>query len=151
MVFYLFVLKQQAQSSEVESVSADDWLATDETLKQDAFFKRDHAKYAIIPPESIVKKTVDALTSKGHVVKLFDDEADALVYLKTLLTRDKTISFGGSTTLKQIGFLDYVKTRSEIKNFKAESLMFQQRGDAANSIKALIDGSLADYFFSSVG
>lgn len=145
-----FVVNQTQGGDTDELVSADDWLRTDETLKQDAFFKRDHAKYAVVPPESVVKKTVDALLSKGHVVKLFEHEADAVDYLKSLLAKDKSISFGGSTTLKQIGFLDYVKTRADIKNYKAESLILQQRGDPGNSIKTLLEGSLADFFFSSV-
>jgi len=98
-----------------------------------------------------VQKAKKALTDKFHEVSVVKNGAEALDLLKIILGDHKSsISLGFSTTLEQIGFHDYLKSKeaADIKNYKGEAAAFEAKGDMAKAGESRILGLSADIFFT---
>jgi hypothetical protein len=60
-----------------------------------------------IPSPAILDKTVEALRKRGFSVAVLENKIQALQKLKDLLPAGGEVMTGSSTTLYQIGFMDY--------------------------------------------
>lgn len=123
---------------------------SDEYLKVDAKFAKYSEKFGKAADDAKLEATVKALEKKGHSVKVFSDEKEAVAFLNSLIPDGSSVSMGASTTLHQIGFIDSLKARdAKINNFKAKSAAAGAAGDMAASSKFLKEGATADVFLSS--
>jgi len=65
--------------------------------------------YDMIPSAEIIQKTADALRERGIEPILVANGAEALAKIKELIPAGASINNGSSTTLNQIGYIDYLK------------------------------------------
>jgi len=111
-----------------------------------------HLKYSKPVSEEMMHQTRDALLGKGYQCTIANDENEALNLLIQLPLRDSTIFCCASITLQQIGFIHYLKEHKDSckRNFKAESVAAQMRGDFGEAEELMRMGMSADYVFTSV-
>jgi len=114
----------------------------------------DAKKYQALASSTSVDTAVKALIAKGHLATSVKDSKEALALLKELVLKDKkkSISMGASTTLDELGFIDWLKTDDvkDIKNFKGEAAALDAQGKSAEAAAARAAGSIADIFFTGV-
>jgi len=127
------------------NASAKDLVAHDPQLKS-----FDLAKWQQPADDSSIDAAKKKLEEKKIKVTVCNTKADALKVLEAALPQGASVSFGGSVTLHELGFLDYVKTRSDLVNFRAQAMAAQGKGDHAAAGAARRAGMTADHFFASV-
>jgi hypothetical protein len=72
--------------------------------------KADTARWSRMPTEKELAETVDNLSSHGIKVVVVDNAAEALEKLKSLIPAGSEVMNGSSTTLNEIGYMDYLKS-----------------------------------------
>ena len=85
--------------------SASEWAKNDAQLVKDDAFKAVYTKYSAPVSQEALDKTVKALEEKKHVVKVVENEKEAVEYLASLIKDGSSLSMGTSLTLEQIGFI----------------------------------------------
>ena len=101
-----------------------------------------------IPDEKELKQTIDNIKSRGINVILVNSKSEALEKIKEFIPKGASIANGGSTTLEQIGFIDYLKEGSHgWKNLHEEVLGEKDNVKQADLRRRMVT---ADYFFGSV-
>jgi len=93
-----------------------------------------------------------SLIAKFHTCSVVKSGAEALEELKTILGDHKSsISLGYSTTLEQIGFHSFLKSKEcqDIKNYKGEAAAADAK-DRAKASELRVSGLSADIFFTGV-
>jgi len=108
------------------------------------------AKFNKTASDAVVEKTKSSLIQKQHRVTVVASKEEALKFLQTLIPQKASISLGGSITLEEIGFVNYIKTRVDLKNYRLEAFAAQEKGDWAGAAAKRQEGLSADYFVSSV-
>ncbi|KAI9020543.1 hypothetical protein DFJ74DRAFT_131663 [Hyaloraphidium curvatum] len=132
------------------SVSAADFSKSDEQLKADAAFQASLAKYSAVPSDDLIAKAKAALEAKKHHVHVVADGKAALEAIKGLIPAGSKIGMGYSTTLVQIGFIDFLKENPELyDNTKGKAVEAQSKGDWAGYAKYIAEGASAAFFLSS--
>lgn len=66
--------------------------------------------YKLVPSEEIINKTAAALKERGVEVLVVNNRAEALAKIKELIPKGESVNNGSSTTLNEIGFIDYLKS-----------------------------------------
>jgi len=107
-------------------------------------------KYSKPVSDDALAKAKAKLESLLHKVTIVDTAADAVKLLGSLVADGSSVSTGGSTTLQEIGFIDYLKGRTNVKNYRSIATDAMAKGDYAAAGTAGRQGMTADYFFSSV-
>jgi len=110
----------------------------------------DLAKYQQLATDATIEATKKALEEKKIKVTVCDTKEAANKVLQDSLPQGAKVSFGGSTTLHELGFLDYVKTRHDLVNYRAMALGAQAKNDWAAAAEARRLGLTADHFYASV-
>jgi len=126
----------------------------DDQLKADAAWNAIKSKHnSFLASDKVVDATRDALLERKHAVTVVNSPEEALKLLTTdkFLPNKASVAFGGSVTLEQIGFIDAVKTRTDLYNYRAEAMALMAKGDYPASGALRLEGTQkADFFFSSV-
>jgi len=137
-----------------EILSAKFLKSYDQKLMDDKKWAAVAPKYeAAIASDAAIEKTRAALTEKKYKVSVVDSPAAALALLTSAenLPQNASVAFGGSITLEEVGFINAVKARGDLKNYRAEAFAAMAKGDYPGSSKIRTDGmNNADYFYSSV-
>ena len=132
-------------------VSALDFMYADAILKADVELAKDRAIYSKLATAEQLAKVVAALKAKHHTVRVFNTGKEALDYLDGQIPDGSTVSWGFSTTLKQIGFLDALKKRNNtLTNWKGRAYEAAQEGNFALYGELLQQGYTAAFYLSSV-
>lgn len=75
----------------------------------------------------------ESTARKGFVVSVVDNAEQALSAASSLITEGASVSVGGSTTLTEIGLMDFLKspptTASKFRNIKGEAVAARVRLD----------------------
>jgi hypothetical protein len=130
--------------------SASDFIASDAELQKNAEFKKSHEKFGHLPSADVINTTVKSLEGKTHKVHVVDTEAAALDVIKGMIKDGSSVCNGYSTTLEQIGYVEWVKTiDSKITNYKGKSAAAQAAGDHALSAEMMSKGAVSDLWISS--
>ncbi len=103
--------------------------------------------YAKIPADDVIKKTIKNLQSRGITVFFVKTKKDALEKVKSMIPDGMTVMNGSSTTLEEIGFVDYLKEGQSWGNLHIPALMEKNE---KNKIRLMRESLLADYFLGSV-
>jgi len=104
--------------------------------------------YDKLPPKEIVKKTMEAVKSRGISVEFVNTKEDALKRLKELIPPGAEVMTGGSTTLEEIDFVDFLKSgKHPWKNLKEKILSEEDPSKREELRKRSIT---AEYFIGSV-
>lgn len=101
-----------------------------------------------LPSKEELEKTVENLESRGFNVDVVNDGSEALAELQALIPADATIMNGHSTTLEEIGFIDYlVEGDHEWHNLHDEIFATDDETEAETARRK---SQTADYFLGSV-
>ncbi|NOX14790.1 MAG: lactate utilization protein [Epsilonproteobacteria bacterium] len=84
------------------------------------------------------------LEKNGFSVYFAKDKTEALTIAKRFLEDVDSVGFGGSTTVVQIGLLDYVLEQKNIKTFN----QYEKGIDMQENIKRRREGMLADLYIT---
>nr|CAG8461305.1 2173_t:CDS:2 [Entrophospora candida]CAG8461997.1 1203_t:CDS:2 [Entrophospora candida] len=109
--------------------------------------KVDTNKYGKLATEETIAKTKGALETKGHQVTVLNTSEEAYEFLKKLIPANASVNNGHSTTLEEIGFIEYLKTAKEWVNIHAEILA--EKDFAKQSEIRRLKGYNVDYYLSS--
>ncbi len=101
-----------------------------------------------LPNKNIIDKAAIALISNGINVNTVKNGKEALEYIIKLIPPDALVMDGGSTTLKQIGFLDYLDDNfNKWKNLHKD---IYSENDEIKRLTLRRTAVTADYFLGSV-
>mmetsp|Transcript_14343 Transcript_14343/g.20008 ORF Transcript_14343/g.20008 Transcript_14343/m.20008 type:complete len:232 (-) Transcript_14343:36-731(-) len=125
------------------NTSASGLYASDPQLKNLAV-----DKYGKPASDEAVEKTKNALIAKQHHAFVVNSKQEALDKIKELIPKGASVHNASSTSLIEIGFVDYFKTQTEWNNIHAKILAEIDGAKQAELRRTL--GNTADYFLSSV-
>jgi len=97
--------------------------------------------------QSAVAAGLAALKAKGYNVIETSTKADALAALKTIAPNGASVYQGHSTSLEEVGYIDYLKHSNDHVNLMAAILAEPDMGKQSEMRRKAV---LADYFFTSV-
>eukprot|EP01091_Cochliopodium_minus_P020078 TRINITY_DN8656_c0_g2_i1.p1 TRINITY_DN8656_c0_g2~~TRINITY_DN8656_c0_g2_i1.p1 ORF type:complete len:241 (-),score=77.46 TRINITY_DN8656_c0_g2_i1:66-746(-) len=100
-----------------------------------------------IANENDIETTKKSLLEKKHKVDVVSSETEAVELLKKTIPNGASIYTAGSTTLSEIGFIDYLKGENPYVNLK--NAVFAER-DPQKQGELYRKGMGADYFISSI-
>ncbi|MEK7185853.1 MAG: lactate utilization protein [Patescibacteria group bacterium] len=101
-----------------------------------------------LPEKKVLDKTIAGLEEKGYEVFLVDNSGDALGKIKTLIPQGTSVMNGSSTTLKEIGFIDYLKSGKHGWDNLHEKILAEK--DPAKQKVLLSQAFTSDYYLGSV-
>ncbi|CAG8641142.1 5892_t:CDS:2 [Cetraspora pellucida] len=104
-------------------------------------------KYAAIASEASIQATKACLETKGHEVTILNTKEEAFKFLKNLIPKGCSINNGHSTTLEEIGFIEYLKSATEWENVHAQVLAETDMGKQHELRRT--KGNIVDYYLSS--
>lgn len=107
----------------------------------------DVSKYSQPASEESVATTKAALEAKGHEVSVLSNKEEAFEFLKKLIPSGASVNNGHSTTLEEIGFIEYLKTATEWNNVHGEILA--ETDMIKQSELRRTKGFTVDYYLSS--
>lgn len=103
--------------------------------------------YTKIASDSVIKKTVEALKERNIHAIVVDTKEEAMEEIKKLIPKGASVMNGSSTTLDEIGFVDYLKEGAHgWDNVHADIL---NEKDKAKQARLRKESVLADYFLGS--
>jgi len=103
----------------------------------------------IIPSDEVIKKTVTALKKRGFTVFLVENKADALEKTKELIPElNEEVMTGSSTTLYQIGFMDFYLSGEPNWNCLGPTVFNETDPETQQTLRR--KSETADYFIASV-
>ena len=98
--------------------------------------------------ENDINKTVESVKSRGINVILVDNKEEALEEIKKLIPKGSEVMNGSSTTLNEIGFMDYLKSGEHgWKNLHEEALKEKDMGKQMDFRRKAV---CAEYFLGSL-
>ena len=95
-----------------------------------------------------VETVKKALEGKKYIVNIVEDEKEALEQIKKSIPSGSSVYSAGSTTLAEVGLVDYLKGETPYNNIKAK-ILAEKDQQKIGSLYA--EAFTADYFLSSVG
>jgi L-lactate utilization protein LutC len=98
--------------------------------------------------EAVVKKTIEALKSRGVHVEFLNNKEDALKRLTEFIPPGVDVMTGGSTTLNEIGFVDLLKSGKHPWNNLKDKIVSEK--DPQKQAELRKKSVLANYFLGSV-
>jgi hypothetical protein len=101
-----------------------------------------------IPSDTTLTKTAEAIKARGITVITVPDKAAALANVRALIPKGAEVNNGSSTTLIEMGFVDYLKSGTHgWKNLHEEIL---KEKDSAKQGILRRKATSAEYFLGSV-
>ena len=101
-----------------------------------------------LPDGKSIETAAAAVEARGIAVEIVDTRADALERIKSIIPAGATVMTGASLTLKEIGFEDYLISKTHPwKNLKDDIVAEK---DPARQTALRRQAMLADYFLGSV-
>lgn len=95
-----------------------------------------------------IDKTTQALLANGFQTEVVENKSEALERIKELIPKDASIHNGASTTLQEIGYIDYLKSNThEWDNLHANILA---EADPEKQNKLRRESAFSDYYLGSV-
>ncbi len=110
--------------------------------------KNKKMSYDTMPEVSIIEKTANAINERGIEVFVVENSADALAKIKEFIPAGASVNNGSSTTLRQIGFVDYLKDRQHGWNNLHEAIVLEK--DPEKQISLRKEAVFSDYYLGSV-
>ena len=98
--------------------------------------------------EKTLEKTVHTLKERGIEVTIVNDRKEALEKVKELIPKGAEVMNGFSTTLEEIGFVEYLKSGKHGWNNLHESILAEK--DQQKQATLRTKSTLAEYYLGSV-
>lgn len=100
-----------------------------------------------LPSENQIATTIGNLEHRGINVLLVNDRTEALEKILELIPKNSEIMNGGSTTLEQIGYIDFLKKQKDYKNLHKKIL---NETDMQKQMELRRNATISEYFLGSV-
>ena len=105
-------------------------------------------KWSKIPNKKLIEETINSLREKGINVILVNNKEEALEKIKELIPAGSEIITGSSTTLDEMGFMDFLKSgKHKWKNLYEE---IKKESDSIKRAELRRKASASEYFLGSV-
>ena len=104
--------------------------------------------YTNIPSDEAIAKVVENLKERNIHAIVVDTKEEALEGIKKLIPKGSSVMNGSSTTLNEIGFVDYLKDGKHGWDNVHENILSEK--DKAKQARLRKESVLADYFLGSV-
>ncbi len=104
--------------------------------------------YETIPADETVAKTAAALAERNFNPIVVNTKEEALEKIKSLIPAGASVMNGSSTTLNQIGFVDYLRAGNTGWDNLHEAILAEK--DPAKQMELRKQSILAQYFLGSV-
>jgi len=105
-------------------------------------------QYDVLADKEVVQQTVEAMAKRNIEAFVVGSGAEALAKIKELIPAGASIMNGASTTLGQIGFVDYLKSGAHGWNNLHEAILAET--DPAKQAMLRKQAVLSDYYLGSV-
>eukprot|EP01122_Echinamoeba_exundans_P003672 TRINITY_DN1374_c0_g1_i2.p2 TRINITY_DN1374_c0_g1~~TRINITY_DN1374_c0_g1_i2.p2 ORF type:complete len:250 (+),score=79.75 TRINITY_DN1374_c0_g1_i2:45-752(+) len=127
--------------------SASHWFEADAQVKEGLASGKLDKSFAAVPADDAIARTKAAIEAKTWTCEVVADKAHALEAIKKFIPKGATVHNGASTTLREVGFVDYLKAGEHgWDNLHAKILAEQ---DPAKQTTLRRQASLAEYYLSS--
>jgi hypothetical protein len=103
--------------------------------------------YDMLAGDDVIATTTAALKARGVEATVVANKDEALAALKAMIPAGASINNGSSTTLQQIGFVDYIKGETPWNNLHGKALA---ESDPVAQKKLRHEALFADYYLGSV-
>lgn len=101
-----------------------------------------------VPNQKVIDATIKAMQERGFNAEFISDSQAALAKLKAFIPSGAEVVTGSSTTLNQIGFMDYLNSdQHDWKNLNAQ---IQSENDNEKRRELRRHANTAEYFVASV-
>lgn len=101
-----------------------------------------------LPDLDRIKKTMELLKDRGISPEYYDTRNQAMNRILELIPPKKKVMIGGSVTLKEIGFIDFLKNgKHQWKNIKDEMM---SEKNPVKQLELRRASTISDYFLGSV-
>ena len=104
--------------------------------------------YDKLSASAVVEATMKALTEHGFLPESVANGAEALARIKALIPAGVSVMNGSSTTLQEVGFVDYLKEGKHGWNNLHTAILAEK--DPAKQAALRMQSSLSDYYLGSV-
>lgn len=104
--------------------------------------------YEALPAAETVERTIAALSEHGVEAIVVNTGAEALAKMKELIPAGVSINNGSSTTLEEIGYINYLKEGMHGWNNLKDAIVAEQ--DPARQAELRKHSVLSDYYVGSV-
>jgi hypothetical protein len=104
--------------------------------------------YDTLPSEDVIARTVAALKERGVEAIVVNTGAEALAKMKELIPVGVSLNNGSSTTLKEVGFIDYLKEGTHGWNNLHDAILAEK--DPAKQSALRKQSVVSDYYAGSV-
>lgn len=104
--------------------------------------------YTKIPADEVIKEVAENIKARNITPIIVDTKEQALEEIKKLIPQGGSVMNGSSTTLQEIGFVDYLKTGEHGWNNVHEEIL--KESDPVEQSRLRKESVLADYFLGSV-
>ena len=104
--------------------------------------------YTHIASDEVIRRVAEALNERNIHTIVVDTRAEALVKIKELIPAGSSVMNGSSTTLQEIGFVDYLKEGKHGWKNVHEDILNEK--DPVKQALLRKESILADYFLGSV-
>lgn len=95
-----------------------------------------------------ISKTVRALTTNGFQVEVIDTKVDALARIKSIIPQGASVHNGSSTTLHEIGYIEYLKLGEHGWNNLHAAILAETDPEKQNRLRH--ESIFSDYYLGSV-
>jgi len=102
----------------------------------------------LIASDSTIEQTKTALEKKGYIVSIVASREEALTYIKKTIPKSASVMNGSSTTLDEIGFVDYLKSGEHPWKNLHETVLAEK--DQAKQALARKQATITDWYLGSV-
>ncbi len=92
-----------------------------------------------------MKALINTLESCGYKVSFVQNKHEALSLSKTMITKNISVGLGGSTSVKEIGLLDFLVNKEDIKLFN----QYEKGISMDENTKRRREGMLSDLYVTS--
>lgn len=107
-----------------------------------------HMDYTTLASKEAVDKTVAALTANSFMPEVLPNKEAALARIKDLIPKGASVMNGASTTLQQIGYVDYLKAKQHGWRNIHDTIL--EETDEAKKAELRKMGVLSDFYLGSV-
>jgi hypothetical protein len=104
--------------------------------------------YTTLASKETVERTIQALKTRNIGASLVGTREEALEKLKSLIPKGASINNGSSTTLQEIGFIDYLKSGTHGWNNLHAAVLEEKDPAKQSTLRNL--SSFADYYLGSL-
>ncbi len=105
-------------------------------------------KYDKVANISSINKAKGALEKRGFEVFVLKNKTEALLKIKDIIPKGASVNNGSSTTLTEIGFIDYLKSNKHSWN-NLHALVVEEK-DSNKQAELRKHAMFADYYLGSV-